>query len=137
MHGSWARGVALLSCTLLLLTWAGSARADVDPDPWWGKDKALHFGLSAAIAGGSYGAGRAIFDRRLDAAIFGGGVAVGVGAAKEGVDALGYGDPSWKDFTWDVAGTIVGLAIALGVDLLITHATHANAAASPNGADTL
>jgi putative lipoprotein len=119
-------------CVVMLVVAARPARAaDPDPDPWWGKDKALHFGVSAGIAAGAYGAGRAIFDRRLDAALFGGGVAIGAGAAKETLDALGHGDPSWKDLTWDLAGTVVGLALALGIDLLVSHATHASDPAAP------
>ena len=89
-----------------------------DPDPWWGRDKALHFGASATIAAGGYGVGTLIFERRAEAALFGGGIAVGVGAAKEGLDALGMGTPSFKDFTWDVIGAAFGVAVGLGIDLL-------------------
>ncbi len=97
------------------------ARAS-DPDPWWGRDKALHFGASATIAAGGYGMGTLIFERRAEAALFGGGIAIGVGAAKEGADALGLGTPSFKDFAWDVAGAAVGVAIGLAIDLIIAGA---------------
>jgi hypothetical protein len=40
-------------------------------------------------------------------------------ALKEGIDATGSGDPSWKDFTWDVIGAAVGLAVAWGVDAVV------------------
>ncbi len=56
---------------------------------------------------------------RWSALAIGAGVAIGVGAAKEGWDALGHGDPSWRDFAWDVIGTASGLVIAWGVDLLV------------------
>ncbi len=36
---------------------------------------------------------------------------------KEALDAAGYGQPSWRDLTWDVAGTAVGLGLALVVHL--------------------
>jgi putative lipoprotein len=98
---------------------AKPARAADDPDPWLGKDKALHFGVSAGIAAGGYAAGAAIFDARGHALLFGGGIAAACGIAKETADLAGFGDPSWKDLTWDGIGIVVGLAVAWGVDLLI------------------
>lgn len=94
----------------------GVAHAD---DAWLGRDKALHFGASAAIAGTSYGVTTAFTDRRPIALAVGGGAALFAGVAKEGIDALGYGTPSWRDLAWDVIGTVVGLGIAYGVDALI------------------
>jgi putative lipoprotein len=88
-------------------------------DEWLGRDKALHFGASAAIAATGYGVTTAFTEKRALAFAIGGGVAIGAGIAKEGYDALGYGEPSWKDFAWDVAGTLVGLGIAYGVDALL------------------
>lgn len=93
--------------------------ADPDPDPWLGKDKALHFSVSAVIAAGSYAAGTAIFDARGHALVAAGGLTLAVGAGKELLDLAGYGDPSWRDFAADVAGTIVGLAVAWSLDLLV------------------
>ncbi len=103
---------------LLVLTRAGAARAE-DPDPWWGRDKALHFGVSVALAAGSYGASSLVLDQRWQRAATAGGFTITVGAAKEGWDAMGHGDPSWKDFTWDVAGAAVGTGLALLVDLAL------------------
>jgi putative lipoprotein len=94
------------------------ARA-ADPDPWLAKDKALHFGVSATIAGASYAVGAAFFEARGHALLAASGFTLAVGAGKELLDLAGYGDPSWKDFAADVAGTIVGLAIAWSVDLLV------------------
>ena len=88
-------------------------------DEWLGRDKALHFGVSAAISGTSYGVTTAFTDRRATAFAIGAGVALGAGIAKETYDALGHGDPSWKDLAWDLAGTLVGLGIAYGIDVLI------------------
>lgn len=97
---------------LMLVLWAGSARAQVDPDPWLGPDKALHCSVSAGLAGLGY-TGAALFtqDRRLRLAI-GAGVALTAGAAKELADLAGFGQPSWKDFTWDVIGTAAGLLVS-------------------------
>ncbi len=103
-------------------------------DEWLARDKALHFGASAVLAGSGYAAGTAVFDGRDRAASFalGGGVALGAGLAKEGLDAAGLGDPSWKDLAWDVIGTAIGLGVAWGIDLVVrparsmpTTATHA------------
>lgn len=98
------------------LTTASPARADAPDDPWWGPDKALHltagFGLSAV----AYAIGLLAFDDRWAATGLGGGVAIGLGAGKEGVDALGLGTPSWKDFTWTVVGAALGLGTSLTFD---------------------
>ncbi len=119
-----AGAAALLT---LALTHASPARAsEPDPDPWLGRDKALHFGVSATLASSGYGLGRAfVFDRRLDAALVAGSFTLAIGAAKESYDALGHGDPSWRDFTWDAIGTAVGIGVGLGVDFLIERLTRA------------
>jgi putative lipoprotein len=104
---------------LTALSAAHTARAD-DSDPWWGKDKALHFGISIGIAAGSYGAASLVFDRRAERAATAGAVTISVGAAKEGWDAMGHGDPSFKDFTWDVAGAAVGTGLAFLLDLALS-----------------
>jgi uncharacterized protein YfiM (DUF2279 family) len=93
-----------------------------DADPWIARDKALHFDASAGIAALTYAVGAGwVVDARWKALALGGGVALAVGAGKELVDATGIfgGDPSWRDFAWDTAGTVAGLALAWGVDLLL------------------
>src|ERR1700690_194905 len=93
-----------------------------DRDPWIARDKALHFDASAGIAAFTYAVSAGwIVDARWKALAAGGGVALAAGAGKELVDATGIfgGDPSWRDFAWDVAGTVAGLALAWGVDLLL------------------
>jgi putative lipoprotein len=103
------------------LTMSSAAWAQ-DADPWFARDKALHFDVSAGIAAAGYGVSAGwLVDARWKALVIGGGVALAAGAGKELLDAthvLG-GDPSWKDFTWDLIGTVAGLAIAWGVDLLL------------------
>jgi putative lipoprotein len=107
------RAVAPLLALTLLSSTASAA------DPWLGRDKLAHFGASAVIAGIGYGASMiGTNDLRLRIA-FGVGAGVLVGGAKEMVDMAGFGDPSWKDFTWDIAGTVVGVGIALSLDLAI------------------
>jgi putative lipoprotein len=101
---------------------ARPARA-ADPDPWFGRDKALHFSLSAALAAGGYGAtALATDDRRVRLAV-GGGFAFSLGIAKELWDLSGHGDASWRDLTWDAVGTVTGLALAAAVDWTIQRLT--------------
>jgi putative lipoprotein len=86
-------------------------------DDWLGADKALHFGASAAIAGGAYGAAIPIFEEPLPRAVAAGSAAVALGAGKELADLAGAGDPSWKDFAWDLVGAAVGVAVAVVLDV--------------------
>ena len=104
---------------LLVTLWAGSAAAQIDPDPWFAPDKALHFSVSAGLAGLGYG-GTALFseDRAVRVAV-GAGFALSLGIAKELADLAGLGHPSWKDFTWDVAGTAVGLVASWLLDRFV------------------
>jgi putative lipoprotein len=111
-----AFGVAVAAALCLAAT-SASAR---DPDPWLGQDKALHFGVSVGLAGGGYAASALLLDAPWQRALAGGAFSLSLGAGKELYDLSGHGDPSWKDFTWDVAGTAVGLGIALLVDAAIS-----------------
>lgn len=107
----------LAVCTFSSLAWS---REPPDPDPWFGPDKALHFGASAAIAGAGYGISAPFFEHsRLPPLLIGGGVGVLAGVGKELYDATGRGDPSAKDLVWDGLGITAGLLVAVGVDLAI------------------
>jgi putative lipoprotein len=106
---------AFLAVAAVMTAGAGTAQA-ADPDPFWGKDKALHFVAAGALAGTGYALTTAATDDRWKAFAVGGGVALGAGALKEGLDALGYGDPSWKDFAWDAIGAAFGLGVAFVID---------------------
>lgn len=110
-----------------------------DPDPWFGKDKALHFAASSTIAAGGYAIGATVFDARGYALLFGGALAAGVGIGKEALDLAGLGDPSWRDLTWDGIGLAAGLAVAWSVDLLVrgvgpTHPLLIAPSVEPRGA---
>lgn len=110
-------GVAFAVWTATCLVTISAAASETDP--WFGTDKALHFGASAVLAGGGYALGTGLSQDRWKAFALGGGVALTAGALKEGLDAMGMGTPSWRDFTWDVAGTLVGLGVAYAVDALV------------------
>jgi putative lipoprotein len=90
-------------------------------DAWLGRDKVLHFGVSVAIAGAGYGASSVWLERRAWRFVAGSSLALSVGAAKEIWDATGHGDPSRRDFTWDVLGAVVGASLALGLDFAIAR----------------
>jgi len=111
-------GLSLLATAFALLS-ANPARAQ-DRDPWFGPDKALHFGFSVGLAGAGYGTSALFLDDRAGRALTGAGFSLALGAGKELYDLSGHGDPSWKDFTWDVAGTAVGIGLALLVDVLVS-----------------
>jgi putative lipoprotein len=108
----WQSAAAIFVGATLL---AGRAAAS-DADPWFGPDKALHFGVSVGLAAGGYGVSALVLERPWQRALAGGSFSLALGAGKELYDLSGHGDPSWRDFTWDVAGTAVGLGIALLVD---------------------
>ena len=97
---------------------AAPAHAD-DADPWLGADKALHFAASASIAAAGYAGAALVTESRPARVATGGTLAIGAGVAKELWDATGHGDPSWRDLTWDVAGTVTGLLVAGAVDWII------------------
>jgi putative lipoprotein len=105
---------ALALASVALLTTSG-ARAQ-ERDPWFGRDKALHFGVSASLAMVAYaGASLKTDDRptRVATAIT---IALGAGLLKEAWDLTGHGDASWRDLTWDVVGTTTGVLIAYAID---------------------
>jgi putative lipoprotein len=91
-----------------------------DADPWFGRDKALHFGVSVLLAAGGYAGSSIWLDTRAERAIAGASFSLTLGAGKELWDLSGHGDPSWRDFTWDAIGTGVGVALALAGDALLS-----------------
>jgi putative lipoprotein len=112
-----------VAAAVVLAVVALPKRADAsDPDPWFGRDKALHFGATATIASGGYVLGAVLFDARGYALVTGGALAAAAGIGKELLDLTGFGDPSWRDLTWDGIGTVFGLAATWGADLLIRGA---------------
>lgn len=118
--------VALLAASLLP---AGARAAEYDP--WLGPDKALHFSLSAGLAGGGYAVSSAFVDEPVHRLLIGGSFALGLGVAKELYDATGAGTPSWKDLAWDVVGTVTGLAVAWTIDQLFFAPRPARTAVKP------
>jgi len=110
------RKLVVYALVAVTLSAARPARAD---DDWLGRDKALHFSVSALLASGTYAVSAAFFEARYPPLLLGAGVSLGAGIGKELADLAGYGTPSWKDLAWDVIGTVAGLAVAYGLDLAI------------------
>ena len=113
------RAIAPITAALLISAAAPSRAAPPDPDPWFGRDKTLHFGASVAVAGAGYGLSAIGRDDLRIRIAFGAGAGIVVGAAKEIFDLAGFGTPSWKDLTWDVIGTVVGVGISVSIDLAV------------------
>ncbi len=121
---------------LVALSIGASAPATAqEADAWWSTDKALHFSVSAGIAGAGYGVTAAFSDDLRCKLAFGGGLALSAGVAKELWDLNGHGSPSWKDFTWDVIGVATGLLLSWVIDRyvvtpLLERPAHRQAAAA-------
>lgn len=108
---------ASLAVTLSL----ASGALATEKDPWFGPDKWLHFGVSAALAGGGYAASTLVLDQPWQRAVAGASFSLTIGGAKELYDMSSGGDASYRDFTWDIVGTAVGVGVALVVDLALRN----------------
>jgi putative lipoprotein len=106
---------AALLAFALSFALAPPARA-TEHDPWFGRDKALHFSASFMLAGGGYAGTSLLTEKPAVRAATGAGLALTAGIAKEVYDRYAGGDPSWRDLTWDVVGTTTGVLVAWLVD---------------------
>lgn len=117
--------LTVISCILFILLSAGlSPAARADPaDPWWSADKGLHLGISAALAGTTYGVlWLADHDPLPVRAALSAGLALLPGLAKELYDAGQRGNHfSGKDLLWDAAGVTAAVALGVGLELLLTR----------------
>ena len=116
-----ASRVARVPLLLLSLTttWAVPriARAEsANADPWFGRDKLLHFAASGSLAVVGYANASMLTESRPVRVGAGAALAVGAGVAKELWDLDGHGDPSWRDLSWDLLGAATGLLVSVGVD---------------------
>jgi len=112
MSGVDIRGALVLSVALLL----GSNVQAQEADPWFGRDKALHFAASASLATVAYAGASLVTDDRPTRIVTAAAVALAAGVIKEVWDLTGHGDASWRDLTWDVVGTTTGVLVAYAID---------------------
>lgn len=106
---TWFCGLSLIAA----LVWPVSARAE---DAWLGRDKALHFGFSTALAAGGYAGSTFLVNEPWQRAAAGAGFGMALGIGKEVYDATGHGDPSWRDLTWDLIGCTLGAGVSMLID---------------------
>jgi putative lipoprotein len=133
--------LALLCLALLVPPSARGGEPEIPSrDDWFGQDKALHYGVSAGLAGAGYAGGALLFDEPGARWLTGAGLALGAGVGKEVYDAWRGSFFSFKDLTWDVLGTATGLALSWAIDRLFFHPGReglAPAAASQEGGSGL
>jgi uncharacterized protein YfiM (DUF2279 family) len=94
---------------------AARARAHVS-DPWFARDKALHYGASFTLALGGYALGGQLTPREPPRLAAGALLSLSLGVGKEIADRYTGGHPSWRDLGWDVLGTASGLTVAWLLD---------------------
>ncbi len=63
---------ALVACAALASTLAAGTAKASDADPWFGPDKALHFGVSVVLSAGGYAVSSIWLDTRTERAVAGG-----------------------------------------------------------------
>jgi putative lipoprotein len=114
---------------VVALTLTGRKTQAQDSDPWFGRDKALHFSFSAALAAGGYGGAALLTEDRRWRLVAGAGVALTAGIGKELTDLSGHGDASVRDLAWDAIGTATGLLVAWAIDRLLFQNPRPSAAA--------
>jgi putative lipoprotein len=100
---------------LMVVFWTRISIADDNnKDDWFGKDKLQHFTVSAFYSGGIAVVVNRHFDMSKDnSIIFGAGITISFGGAKEIYDHSRPGETSsLRDFIWDIGGALAGAAIA-------------------------
>ncbi len=85
-------------------------------DPWFGRDKLYHFGVSAVIQGAGHALGRAAGLDYREAAWAAAGATLTVGVSKELYDRAQGRFFSWRDLAADVVGGGTGAVLVRQVD---------------------
>lgn len=90
-------------------------------DPWFGVDKLKHVAACGFIAGDAYWLSLEMNAGPTRRVLYGLGAALAVGASKELIWdlALRRGDPSFRDFTADVVGAVIGTGLSVLLDHVI------------------
>jgi putative lipoprotein len=85
-------------------------------DPWFGRDKAVHFTVSALIQGAAHSAFRARGARYAEASWGAAAVTASAGIGKELWDRHRKRDFSFRDLTWDGIGGASGAVVVRRID---------------------
>ena len=88
-------------------------------ESWFGWDKAAHLGAGVALSTAGYAVGTYAFDSRWAGVALGTGSALAAAGLKEGLDAAGLGQPSYRDFVWSVVGTGLGIGLSVTFDFAL------------------
>jgi putative lipoprotein len=86
-------------------------------DPWFGRDKWLHFAASAVVQGGAY----ALFRQDARYAVAAQRAAIVTAAVGVGKELYDWRHParhdaSWRDLAWDGVGGVAATVVAHQVD---------------------
>lgn len=100
----------------LVFTLATGGAPHAAPDPWFGRDKLLHFTASALIQGAAHAAFRSRSATYAQASWGAAAVTAGAGVGKELWDRRRNRDFSLRDLAWDGIGGAVGAVIVRQVD---------------------
>ena len=107
------RAMAGITVAVICTACAVQPHKPLPPDNWFGEDKLMHFGASAAIAAAVTNYKQHHGSSGCEAARIGFSVSLAIGAAKETSDKyIKRTYWSLKDFTWDVLGASVGTLAA-------------------------
>lgn len=94
-----------------------SGCAATPQDAWWGRDKALHLAVSAALGATATQAALMAGDSAPRAQAQALGLVLVVGAGKEAYDQSAGGSGwSWRDMAWNLLGGLLGSTLARAVD---------------------
>jgi uncharacterized protein YfiM (DUF2279 family) len=122
-HGAGDRRGRLLVFSLVTIVGSGLVgpphASAHDDDPWRGRDKRLHAGISAGLGAGAYALSVPLVERRSARAAIGFAAAFSLGIAKELYDLAGAGTPSGRDLAWDAAGALAGVGAAALLDFAV------------------
>ena len=94
----------------------GGPKAPSARDPWFGRDKAKHFAVSALIQSGTHSLLRWRGASYAQASWSAAGVTAAAGVGKELWDRHRHRDFSLRDLTWDGVGGVTGAVIVRQLD---------------------
>ncbi len=122
MHRSrstaWKRGLEVSAAAVIIgLVSTGCVTTDPRGDDWFGRDKAWHFAVGGAISAGTVAAARRNDVPDAESMVWGVGVTMTMGAGKELYDVhVRKSYWSWRDMTWNLAGSLLGGLIVLSAE---------------------